>query len=565
MEANTNIELTENIEDTRERKLIDNKFNNIHTKLKKIIENGSLFISMNQDDDWSSTIFNLVCKDHGKYSLTGLDIKMDKHCNECEKISLTAKIDSIIDLDINSRVSKLNEYVPLDYTDVIIKDIDSTIRPYCDTHGQFITTPRKLLEGDSCKWCDGIQTKDGIQDYRLNRDGRISEKIRIIYGNEYTYVPGTFKKYSNILLVKDKDNKNRSLIPGTLKSPEYSNFINEVKDPDKHNAIFFKLFVMDSSTKFKFTITHVIYLSEIYLKKYQDYLENNKGDGLLAQDLFTQSIIDDWFRLVFYNGDTKAKHFEYTLDFFKWSNQQRIYSLALQYINDNKSKQIQLTDELSSRIYHNINSFSIPVFWHEHIQESTSRSIVYFRETQLKTEKTCPICSRPIKDPVVDHEHKKKVKGSGQVRSNICNMCNTFISRTENNCKRHKIDQESLPEVLKNISNYFSSQQFPIIHYSDKDKRPRLSKIDANKVLKYWILLYPKKKLPKIPKSGILTKDWELYLIDLNKYLASPYETFPKRLWSQLKSVCPSIPEYPKIHKVITPEWRSLLNQYNIK
>lgn len=541
-----------------------NSDNNILKKLKLIKDSGQIFTSIDQEPRLIDSNFNFLCVDHGIYTLTGLDLKMNKHCPDCEKYSLQLKIKNIMNLNGNSRVEKLNEYIPLDYTEVEFKDIDSTIRPYCEIHGQFITTPRKLLEGDSCKWCDGIEYFNGVMDYRLNKDGRLSEKIRIVSNNKYNFINGTRKKYNSIFAIKDTEAGSiHSADYHSWKNNNYSEFINKVNNPEYHNSIFFKITVTDTSTKFKFTLVHIIYLNDNYLKMYNDYINNNTGDSLIAQDLFTNKIIDEWFTSVFFNGDTKRKDFTYNMEFYKWSEKQRIYSLILQYINDNQNKKLKLTDELYNRIYHKLDSIGINTFWYEHIQETTSRSIVYFRESQLKSEKNCPICKRPIKDPVVDHEHRKKVKGSGQVRDNICNMCNTFISRTENNCKRHKIDLEALPEVLKNISAYFSTQQYPLIHYSDKDKKPRLSKTDANKVLKYWVLLYPKKKLPKIPKSGILTKDWEVYLNDLNNYLNNPYPIFPKKLWTQLRNLM-EVPEYPKVHKVITPEWRRLLESKNL-
>ena len=104
------------------------------------------------------------------------------------------------------------------------------------------------------------------------------------------------------------------------------------------------------------------------------------------------------------------------------------------------------------------------------------------------------LCNKEIDNPVVDHQHKKKVRGTGRIRNNICSNCNVFIAKTENNCTRFKIAQEELPEVLKNISEYFGAQQYNIIHYTDKESRPTLSKTLAYKVLKYWEYLYPGKK-----------------------------------------------------------------------
>lgn len=133
----------------------------------------------------------------------------------------------------------------------------------------------------------------------------------------------------------------------------------------------------------------------------------------------------------------------------------------------------------------------------------------------------CPICSKPLVRPVVDHQHTKKVKGTGQVRAVICSMCNTFLSRSENNAPRHGITLEELPQVLRNIADYLEAEHLPYIHPTEKPKEPKVSKRNFNKLIKkiksdssY------KKKLPEYPKSSKLTKELKM-LFDL--YCVNPY------------------------------------------
>ena len=175
---------------------------------------------------------------------------------------------------------------------------------------------------------------------------------------------------------------------------------------------------------------------------------------------------------------------------------------------------------------------------------------------------------------------KKKIKGTGRIRNNICSNCNVFIAKIENNCTRFKIAQEELPEVLKNISDYFGAQQYNIVHYTDKESRPTLSKIQANKVLKYWEYLYPgKNKKLTYPKSGILTKDWVEALKRFEEFQNRPQISFSKNDYkllvkkiedfnreAELKNMSLpktkkikliNIPEYPK-QKLVTPEINSI-------
>ena len=71
-----------------------------------------------------------------------------------------------------------------------------------------------------------------------------------------------------------------------------------------------------------------------------------------------------------------------------------------------------------------------------------------------KQNNICPICNKKITDPVLDHEHKRKIKGSGKIRFVICRNCNVFLGKIENNCIRYGIGLNNLPDVLSNISNY---------------------------------------------------------------------------------------------------------------
>jgi len=118
----------------------------------------------------------------------------------------------------------------------------------------------------------------------------------------------------------------------------------------------------------------------------------------------------------------------------------------------------------------------------------------------------CPICQRILNAPCLDHHHKKRIKGSGQIRGVLCRGCNVMLGKIENNCIRYSISQEELPEVLRRMAQYLEQEHLPYIHPSDASKPPKLMKSSYNKLKKLVDQAPGKRKCPEYPKSGKLTK-----------------------------------------------------------
>lgn len=125
----------------------------------------------------------------------------------------------------------------------------------------------------------------------------------------------------------------------------------------------------------------------------------------------------------------------------------------------------------------------------------------------------CPICKRPIDNPVLDHQHKKRIKGSGLVRGVLCRSCNVFIAKAENNCIRYAIGYDKLPSVLRAIADYLEKDHTCYIHSSEKPKEQKLKKSSYNQLKKEWDKYWwdSKKRFPEYPKSGKLTKQLEFF------------------------------------------------------
>ena len=148
------------------------------------------------------------------------------------------------------------------------------------------------------------------------------------------------------------------------------------------------------------------------------------------------------------------------------------------------------------------------------------KDIPELREKILKEQQfICPICKKEITSPALDHQHKKKINGSGLVRGVLCSNCNVLLGKMENNCTRYCVQQNELPEILVNMSAYLQRKHYPYIHPSEAKKSPKLKKSSYNKLKK---AIDGKQKIPDYPKSKQLTKQlkklFKKYKIDPEFY-----------------------------------------------
>ena len=564
--------------------LINNTLLKINEKIVKLKEKYTLYEFV-PATNWKQSILSLHCKDHGAFSLTGLEARLGKSCPDCKihnKEKLMENYLNINNLDRKKLMEK--EFPNIDWSEVEPKEflnLDHTIRPDCFEHGEFITTPRKLFSGDKCKWCDGVQNMEGEYYYSLSSEQFKKEKISIIYGRPTEEIH--ILENNKFLLTNGDGVPAIGDILKIKKNTNYIQHLKEVREPSCWNTILFKINIIDKSSKFQFSVVSNIKLNEQWLDWYKENLTINPDNHEVTQNFATNKIISIWFNTVFYNKqeDNLKDPFQYEIVWSFWSNSKRIESLYTNFKLANESKELILPEAINSKIYHILPQLKIKCYWSDTKWESTSNSVSLIREALLNSSCKCPICKGNIDKPVVDHEHTSRIGGTGRIRNNICSNCNVFIAKAENNCKRFGILLEELPEVLKNISDYFTEQQFNIIHYTDKPGKPTLQKSLANKILKYWDCLYPKKRKLKYPRSGIITKDWEDAIKALEEYEKNPAKPFTKNDYKLLlrkieiynssvsvmnvslpktkKINMVLIPEYPKL-KVITPEIQRIID-----
>ena len=570
-------------------------FNNTKNKIIKNISilkgRGYILLSFNidsNDNNWKLWRAEYICPTHGIFYALGTDIRTLKGCPSC-KLSLNqTKMNTYISFVSGSeRAQYLKyEFPDLDWSEVNqneFLDLDHTIRPDCPEHGEFITTPRKLFNGDTCKWCDGSKLDQyGNYRYKLSKDEFFKEKISIIHDSELKdidlighnkyYIPtigkyGELYKYSNSLV--------------------YKQHLEEVRDPTKWNSVLFKINVIDKSSKFQFSIVSTLNINNAWMNWYRQKIQEYDDRDLAQTEVLTK-LLSVWFNTIFFNRQTPESKdpFQYEVIWSFLSTTKRIESLAYKYNTSNQNKELILAREIQEKIYYNLRDLQVKCYWSDIKWESTSNSVSLIRETILNTTDICPICKKTITRPVVDHEHSSRIFGTGRIRNNICSNCNVFIAKAENNCKRYNILLGELPEVLNNISKYFTQQQYNIIHYTEKDGKPILTKTISNKILKYWVHLFDgKKKKIKYPRSGIITKEWEEAILEFNKFDKNKI-SFSKNEYKILLTKINSyninvnisniglpktkmkklldIPEYP-ITKYITPKIQNIMDNLNGK
>ena len=143
-----------------------------------------------------------------------------------------------------------------------------------------------------------------------------------------------------------------------------------------------------------------------------------------------------------------------------------------------------------------------------------NKDIPKYRLQILKEQNNlCALCGVEITEKTgvsLDHQHRTKSSvigedGGGLVRGVLCRKCNVFEGKIWNNSKRFGIT--NLSDWLRVLADYLDKENYPLIHPSEKQKEPTVSKRKYNSLKKQYNLINKnKKKFPEYPKSKKLTK-----------------------------------------------------------
>jgi hypothetical protein len=134
-----------------------------------------------------------------------------------------------------------------------------------------------------------------------------------------------------------------------------------------------------------------------------------------------------------------------------------------------------------------------------------SKDIPKYRDEILNNDQNgvCAICGKIPKTPCLDHHHKKRIKGTGQIRGVLCSSCNIFLAKAENNASRYGVSKENLPHILRRMATYLEKEPYDLIHPSEKPPEPKLQKTSYNALKRVY---NGKAKFPPYPKSRKMTK-----------------------------------------------------------
>lgn len=145
----------------------------------------------------------------------------------------------------------------------------------------------------------------------------------------------------------------------------------------------------------------------------------------------------------------------------------------------------------------------------------------------VKQGKCCPVLKQRIlyRKVVFDHKHKNKKEeigedGKGLLRGVLHRSANVVEGKIANLYKRYGLHKYiSLPELLRNIAAYIDTPPMEpkYIHPSERPKQRKLGKREYNRICKYYFKIFPgRRKLPKYPKSGKMSKMFEELLNMVN-------------------------------------------------
>lgn len=140
----------------------------------------------------------------------------------------------------------------------------------------------------------------------------------------------------------------------------------------------------------------------------------------------------------------------------------------------------------------------------------------------------CPLCGRPLVEPCLDHQHKRRktdepgVDGAGLVRGVLCRDCNALEGRIWNAMDRH-LQPETVKDrvqFLKNLIFYYNKEPQKILYPGEDIPKQKLSKRNFNKLKSAYAKDHPKSKPLEYPTSQCMTKKLEpLY----KHYNINPY------------------------------------------
>lgn len=93
------------------------------------------------------------------------------------------------------------------------------------------------------------------------------------------------------------------------------------------------------------------------------------------------------------------------------------------------------------------------------MQRIKTKDIATYRQLYATEQQNiCPLCSKDIQDPVLEHDHV-----SGRLRGTTCRKCNSALGAIENAGKRYGIPLATLIQITKNFEQHINNTK-PVLH-----------------------------------------------------------------------------------------------------
>lgn len=105
----------------------------------------------------------------------------------------------------------------------------------------------------------------------------------------------------------------------------------------------------------------------------------------------------------------------------------------------------------------------------------------------------------------LDHEHRKRIGGSGLIRGVLCRACNSTEGRVISSLVRGGIKKPEMADWLRNLAGYLDKPHYPLIHPTEREYLT-ITRTDFNKLNAKFKIKYPRKAPLKYPNKGRITK-----------------------------------------------------------
>lgn len=139
----------------------------------------------------------------------------------------------------------------------------------------------------------------------------------------------------------------------------------------------------------------------------------------------------------------------------------------------------------------------------EIIELKSARETANLRDIMRKKQNDrCAVTGLPLRRPVLDHQHRKRLGGSGLCRGVIESGINVWLGKIENNAWRAGLDLDDIPAALRQIADYLECEHTAYLHHTER-VRKAVKKSCYSRVAKKGVKLpgYNRRNMDRIAEA----------------------------------------------------------------